>query len=52
MSIGRVFSREGAMVDTSRVAKKIFPGGGESGEIPFHPLDATKTPFLLRLLKG
>jgi len=46
MCVGRIFSREGAIVDFSRGSqkdfsrggKKIFPGVAKSGEILFVPL--------------
>jgi len=35
MGFGRIFSREGLIVDLPKVAKKILQGGGKSGKRSF-----------------
>jgi len=49
MGVGRIFSRRGPLVDSSEIAKNIFPGGGEIGEIHLSPSKLRKQPFLLKI---
>jgi len=47
MGVGRIFSREGPIVDFPGVAKNIFAAGTKSGKISFQPHETKKETFLM-----